>query len=82
MSCENVFSIVAENLKILVARCNGYACPLSIPTKDQAAKALKSLIRSERDGRLKKALAVKLIRQDYGYDLITMMLDLELTGQA
>jgi putative transposase len=50
--------------------------PAIKPTKTMAIEELKAFIGVERDGRqVKKALAVKLIYQDYGYEAITAILD-------
>jgi putative transposase len=49
------------------------------PTKTQAIKELKAFIGRERDARqVRKALAVKLIYQDYGYECITGILEVSL----
>jgi len=53
--------------------------PQTKPAKTIAVKELKAFIGAERDGRqVKKALAVKLIYQDYGYEAITAILDVSL----
>lgn len=53
--------------------------PQSVSAKSRAIEELKSFIRTERDARqMKKALAVKLIYQDYGYEAITVLLDVSL----
>jgi putative transposase len=52
---------------------------LSESTKTTAVEELKAFIRTERDGRqVKKALAVKLIYQDYRYEDITTILDVSM----
>lgn len=49
------------------------------PSKTQAIEELKTFIGTERDARqVKKALAVKLIYQDYGYEVITGILEVSL----
>ncbi|MGB6016223.1 MAG: hypothetical protein WBG32_15940, partial [Nodosilinea sp.] len=49
------------------------------PAQTIAIEELKAFIGTERDGRqVKKALAVKLIYQDYGYEDITAILDVSL----
>lgn len=49
------------------------------PAKTPAIEELKTFIGSERDARqVKKALAVKLIYQDYGYEAITRILEVSL----
>jgi len=49
------------------------------PAKTQAIEELRAFIGSERDARqVKKALAVKLIYQDYGYEAITGILEVSL----
>jgi len=49
------------------------------PAKTQAIEELKTFISSERDARqVRKALAVKLIYQDYGYEAITGILEVSL----
>ena len=51
----------------------------SAPAKTQAIEELKTFIGIERDARqVRKALAVKLIYQDYGYEAITGILDVSL----
>jgi putative transposase len=53
--------------------------PQTKPAKTIAVEELKAFISAERDGRqVKKALAVKLIYQDYGYEAITAILDVSL----
>ncbi|MDB9526291.1 winged helix-turn-helix domain-containing protein [Oscillatoria sp. CS-180] len=55
-------------------------CPLQAsPAKTKAIEELKTFISTERDARqVKKALAVKLIYQDYGYEVITGILEVSL----
>ena len=46
--------------------------PQSAPAKPKAIEELKTFIRTEREARqVTKALAVKLLYQDYGYEAIT-----------
>ena len=53
--------------------------PQTTPANTKAIEELKTFIRRERDARpVKKALAVKLIYQDYGYETITGLLDVSL----
>ena len=52
---------------------------LSELAKTTAIEELKAFIRRERDARqVKKALAIKLIYQDYGYEAITAILEVSL----
>jgi putative transposase len=55
--------------------------PVALPesTKTTAIEELKAFLRTERDGRqVKKALAVKLIYQDYRYEDITRILEVSM----
>jgi len=55
--------------------------PVALPesAKTKAIEELKAFIRTERDGRqVKKALAVKLIYQDYRYEDITTILEVSM----
>ena len=51
----------------------------TLPAKTKAIEELKTFIGIERDTRqVKKALAVKLIYQDYGYETISGILEVSL----